>query len=149
MSPMEACGGRVFAILCGVGCLGGIAILGFKRRLSMDGPFVFAGAGFVAEDLWGSRQLPLDFPHADGPFVLRDFITEVADGTAGLREPLLFGLTKEGEREQLERRRKAEIGYGRVCMPAAQGSGVPEYVKLPGYLAPPMDLQFADVPNGV
>merc|ERR1719471_2084093 len=26
---------------------------------------------------------------------------------------------------------------------------VPEYVKLPGYLSPSMDLQFADVPNGL
>merc|ERR1712187_637707 len=48
-----------------------------------------------------------------------------------------------------KRRRETEIKHGRVCMFACIGYMVPEYTKLPGFLAPSVGLKFADVPNGL
>jgi len=74
-------------------------------------------------------------------------------GLLGDQPPLGFwdpvGYTKDGDLEKFKRRREVEIKHGRVCMLATIGYMVPEYVKLPGYLSPSMDLQFADVPNGL
>merc|ERR1712117_185397 len=57
--------------------------------------------------------------------------------------------TKDGDLEKFKRRREVEIKHGRVCMLATIGYMVPEYVKLPGYLSPSMEVKFEDVPNGL
>merc|ERR1712241_1293677 len=74
-------------------------------------------------------------------------------GLLGDQEPLGFwdpvGFSKDGDLEKFKRRREVEIKHGRVCMLATIGYMVPEYVKLPGYLSPSMEVKFEDVPNGL
>merc|ERR1712151_457131 len=74
-------------------------------------------------------------------------------GLLGDQPPLGFwdpvGFSKDGDLEKFKRRREVEIKHGRVSMLATIGYMVPEYVKLPGYLSPSMDLSFQDVPNGL
>merc|ERR1711953_1400964 len=74
-------------------------------------------------------------------------------GLLGDQPPLGFwdpaGFTKDGDLEKFKRRREVEIKHGRVCMLATIGYMVPEYVKLPGYLSPSMEVKFEDVPNGL
>ncbi|CAE8670343.1 unnamed protein product [Polarella glacialis] len=65
----------------------------------------------------------------------------------GLWDPL--GFTKDGNVEKFKKRREVEIKHGRVAMFASIGYIVPEYFKFPGFLAPSLDLKFADVPNGL
>merc|ERR1712151_642798 len=75
------------------------------------------------------------------------------EGLLGDQPPLGFwdpvGFSKDGDLEKFKRRREVEIKHGRVSMLATIGYMVPEYVKLPGYLSPSMDLTFQDVPNGL
>ncbi|CAE8619509.1 unnamed protein product, partial [Polarella glacialis] len=63
----------------------------------------------------------------------------------GLWDPL--GFTKDGNVEKFKKRREVEIKHGRVSMFASIGYIVPEYFKFPGFLAPSLDLKFADVPS--
>merc|ERR1719330_1336943 len=74
-------------------------------------------------------------------------------GLLGDQPPLGFwdpvGFSKDGDLEKFKRRREVEIKHGRVCMLATIGYMVPEYVKLPGYLSPSMEVKFEDVPNGL
>jgi len=74
-------------------------------------------------------------------------------GLTGAQAPLEFwdplGLTLDRNVEKFVRRREVELKHGRVAMIATIGYIVPEYFKFPGYLAPSMDLKFADVPNGL
>merc|ERR1712190_188438 len=74
-------------------------------------------------------------------------------GLLGDQPPLGFwdpvGFAKDGDLEKFKRRREVEIKHGRVSMLATIGYMVPEYVKLPGYLSPSMELSFQDVPNGL
>ncbi|CAE8612135.1 unnamed protein product [Polarella glacialis] len=65
----------------------------------------------------------------------------------GLWDPL--GFTKDGNVEKFKKRREVEIKHGRVAMFASIGYIVPEYFKFPGFLAPSLDLKFADVPSGL
>ncbi|CAE8708453.1 unnamed protein product [Polarella glacialis] len=65
----------------------------------------------------------------------------------GLWDPL--GFTKDGNVEKFKKRREVEIKHGRVAMFASIGYIVPEYFKFPGFLAPSLDLTFADVPSGL
>merc|ERR1711972_275642 len=65
----------------------------------------------------------------------------------GFWDPM--GLCKDGDVTSFKRRRETEIKHGRVSMFACLGYMVPEYYKLPGFLAPSSSLKFADVPNGL
>lgn len=57
------------------------------------------------------------------------------------------GLSKSATPERFTRWRTVELKHGRVAMAAVTGYVVQEFVRWPGYIAPP--LKFADVPNGV
>merc|ERR1719429_682608 len=74
-------------------------------------------------------------------------------GLLGDQPPLGYwdpvGFSKDGDLEKFKRRREVEIKHGRVSMLATIGYMVPEYVKLPGYLSPSMEVKFEDVPNGL
>merc|ERR1712056_77510 len=79
---------------------------------------------------------------------LRAFENELGvQAPVGFWDPI--GLSKDGDVEDFKRRRETEIKHGRVCMFACIGYIVPEYTKLPGFLAPSIGLKFADVPNGL
>lgn len=49
-------GGMIYAILCGVCYFGTIAPINFMPRFFVGSLLFFAGAGFVCENLWGSRK---------------------------------------------------------------------------------------------
>merc|ERR1712217_535281 len=84
--------------------------------------------------------------YADSP--LRAFENELGvQAPVGYWDPM--GLAKDGDVEDFKRRRSTEIKHGRVCMFACLGYMVPEYYKLPGFLAPSSGLKFVDVPNGL
>merc|ERR1712186_282483 len=71
----------------------------------------------------------------------------------GVQAPVGFwdpaGFAAEGSADDFRRRRETEIKHGRVSMIACLGYITPEYFKWPGFLAPHIDLKFADVPNGL
>merc|ERR1711953_1368154 len=109
---------------------------------------------------WGDWALYTESPLRSGKFspgfnTLPEFEKPSTgfQGLLGDQPPLGFwdpvGFSKDGDLEKFKRRREVEIKHGRVSMLATIGYMVPEYVKLPGYLSPSMDLQFADVPNGL
>ena len=56
-------------------------------------------------------------------------------------------MSKGISEEKFNSWRGAELKHGRVAMAAVTGYLVQEFVRFPGYIAPP--LKFADVPNGV
>merc|ERR1719476_74998 len=90
---------------------------------------------------WGDWSLYTESP-------LRAFENELGVlAPVGFWDPI--GLSKDGDVEDFKRRRETEIKHGRVCMFACIGYIVPEYTKLPGFLAPSIGLKFADVPNGL
>merc|ERR1711972_1205872 len=90
---------------------------------------------------WGDWALYTESP-------LRAFENELGvQAPVGFWDPM--GLSKDGDVEDFKRRRETEIKHGRVCMFACIGYMVPEYTKLPGYLAPSIGLKFSDVPNGL
>merc|ERR1712223_622823 len=109
---------------------------------------------------WGDWALYTDSPLRSGKMspgfnTLAEF-EKPSNGFQGLlgdQPPLGFwdpvGFSKDGDLEKFKRRREVEIKHGRVCMLATIGYMVPEYVKLPGYLSPSMELKFEDVPNGL
>jgi len=49
-------GGIIYALLCGVGFFGTIALFNLQPRFFLSLLLFFAGTGFVAENLWGSRR---------------------------------------------------------------------------------------------
>jgi len=90
---------------------------------------------------WGDWAAYTDSP-------LRAFENEL-----GVQAPVGFwdpaGFAAEGSAADFRRRRETEIKHGRVSMIACLGYITPEYFKWPGFLAPHIDLKFADVPNGL
>lgn len=48
--------GALYALLCGAGFFGTIQLFNFMPRFFLSMLLFFAGAGFVAENLWGSRM---------------------------------------------------------------------------------------------
>merc|ERR1719265_1201392 len=90
---------------------------------------------------WGDWALYTDSP-------MRAFENELGvQAPVGFWDPL--GFAAEGNAADFRRRRATEIKHGRVSMIACIGYIVPEYFKFPGYLAPHLNLEFADVPNGL
>jgi len=79
---------------------------------------------------------------------LRAFESEL-----GVQAPLGFwdpaGLASDGDEAGFKRRRETELKHGRVAMYATIGYIVPEYYKFPGFLAPSLNINFDDVPNGL
>jgi len=109
---------------------------------------------------WGDWALYTDSPLRSGKMspgfnTLPEFEKPSTgfQGLLGDQPPLGFwdpvGFSKDGDLEKFKRRREVEIKHGRVCMLATIGYMVPEYVKLPGYLSPSMEVKFEDVPNGL
>jgi len=90
---------------------------------------------------WGDWALYTDSP-------LRAFENEIGvQPPVGFWDPLEF--TKDGSKENFQRRRAVELKHGRVSMYACIGYFVPEYTKFSGYLSPSMGIKFSDVPNGL
>jgi hypothetical protein len=90
---------------------------------------------------WGDWSLYTDSP-------IRAFESELGvQAPVGFWDPL--GMTKDGDVEDFNRRREAELKNGRVAMFATIGWIVPEYYKFPGFLSPSQGIKFADVPNGL
>merc|ERR1719414_1510953 len=83
----------------------------------------------------------------------RTIAARAFEAELGVQAPVGFwdplGFCKDGDVEDFKRRRETELKHGRVCMFATIGYMVPEYFKIPGYLAPSAGLKFAEVPNGL
>lgn len=72
----------------------------------------------------------------------------------GVQPPLGFwdpmGFTDDGDLAAYRRRRSVELKHGRIAMLATMGLMTPEIIgHWPGYLSPSLNIQFADVPNGL
>merc|ERR1719148_521723 len=80
---------------------------------------------------------------------LRAFESELGvQAPVGFWDPL--GFSADGDVAAYKRRRSVELKHGRICMLATMGYIQPElFGKFPGYLSPSMNLNFADIPNGL
>merc|ERR1711870_640 len=85
--------------------------------------------------------------YTDSP--LRAFENELGVQTpVGFWDPL--GFAEDGNSEDFARRRQTELKHGRISMLATMGYITPEITgKFPGFLSPPTDLKFEDIPKGL
>jgi len=78
----------------------------------------------------------------------------VFENELGVRDPVGFwyplGFAADGDLLVFERRRTVELKHGRISMHATLGYITPEVTnRFPGYVSLPMNLKFADIPNGL
>merc|ERR1719342_232690 len=80
---------------------------------------------------------------------LRAFENELGvQAPVGFWDPV--GFAADGDVLAFKRRRCVELKHGRISMLATMGYITPEITgKFPGYLAPSLNLKFADVPTGL
>jgi hypothetical protein len=80
--------------------------------------------------------------------MVSEFVNELgALPPTGFWDPL--GISNTADKRRFDYLRARELKHGRVAMAAVLGYIVQEVCRLPGYLAPGVELKFADVPNGL
>merc|ERR1719382_1960458 len=90
---------------------------------------------------WGDWANYVDSP-------LRAFESELGvQAPVGFWDPV--GFCQDGDSAKFNRRRATELKHGRVSMLACIGYITPEFFKMPGYLSPSQNVNFADIPNGL